>query len=134
MKFKWPWVSRKMMDAELASQSRHIRNYERAERERLEADWEKQWQPLLKKAIALSASQNPARGDFAVHVGLDRGMMEMAASHNDPKVWEYISEQLSYEFRRQIATLNFAGLHRLARETEYGRAATFSRPISNAYR
>jgi hypothetical protein len=118
MKFKWPWVSRKTMDAELASQSRHIRNYERGERERLEADWDAKWAPLLKKAIGLSATHKPDLRSFMVHVEVDRDMLEMAASHNDPKVWEYMSERLGYEFRRQIATLNFTGLHRLARETD----------------
>lgn len=118
MKFKWPLVLRKTMDAKVASELDRIREVEAKRRASMQRDWDAQWAPLLKKAIALTASRSLERGDFAIHVGVDRDMMEMGAMHNDASVWEYLSERLSYEFKRQISTLNFAGLHRLASETE----------------
>lgn len=118
MKFVWPWVSRKTMEAKVASELDRIRGIEAKRRASMQEAWDAQWSPLLKQAMSLSATRKMDFASFVLHIALDRGLMEMAAMHNDQKVWEYIGDQASYEFRRQIATLNFSGLHRLASENE----------------
>lgn len=117
-KWEWPWVSRKTMENKVASELDRIRVVEAKRRASMQTDWDNQWKPLLTKAIALSATRKPDMSSFVLHVNVDRGLLEMAAMHNDSKIWKYISDQTSYEFKRQIATLNFVGLHRLAHETE----------------
>ena len=118
-KFEWPWISKRK--AKIASDNRaaELQHRERRERDRLEEEWQRQWQPLLQKAMSLKATRNQTSGDFILHVGIARDMLEMAAMHNDPKVWDYISDRLAYEFKRQISTLNFSGLHRMAVEAEH---------------
>ena len=123
MNFRCPWTT--LRAAETAAAKAEAHGYSRAakmgrdELEREQAAWREQWKPLLAKAMSLGATRRDHSGDFMLHVGVARDMLEMAAMHNDPKVWEYISDQLAYEFKRQISTLNFAGLHRMAAEAEY---------------
>lgn len=119
MKFEWPWTSKNLARQEAERRVASYRGIAEREMEKLVEEMRSKWQPLLQKAMSLKATRNQTSGDFMLHVGVARDMLEMAAMHNDPKVWEYISDQLAYEFKRQISTLNFAGLHRLASETEY---------------
>ena len=118
-KLEWPWLSKKRAQQEADRRVASTRSIAEREMEKLVDEWRGKWQPLLHKAMSLKATRNETSGNFMLHVGLARDMLEMAAMHNDPKVWDYISDQLAYEFKRQISTLNFAGLHRLASENEY---------------
>lgn len=118
-KFEWPWTSKKQARQETDRRVASYRGIAEREMEKLVDDMRQKWEPLLHKAMSLKATRNQTSGDFMLHIGIARDMLEMAAMHNDPKVWDYISDQLAYEFKRQISTLNFAGLHRMAAEAEY---------------
>lgn len=120
MKFKWPLVWRKKADAQYGAAIRRAIDDEqryRREAEAKEKEWREKWSPILDKMAALSASRHGPHG-FIVHVELDRFMMEQAASYNDPSIWRYVAELIGHKVERQLTTINFAGLHRLADELE----------------
>jgi len=118
IKFEWPLVWKKNAETELQKERRRLMDTAEREMNKLVSEWRKKWEPLLREAIALRAQYQLDLGTFALTVMVDRNLMEMAAMHNDDKVWEYVTEQLSWEIRRQISTLNFSGLGKLAAENE----------------
>ncbi len=117
-KFEWPVVWRKDADAKRQKEVAALRKSESERRLEMQAQWDTKWKPLLDKMVSLSATRRPDYGSFILHVELDRSMLEQAAGFNDPTIWRYISEMTGHNVERQLATLNFAGLHRLADELE----------------
>lgn len=130
---KLPVVKREALDEALSNVAAetHLRNLaeieERNERSRrLNAEREladyrqevsKKWEPLLRRLMSLTVRRG-YDNEFVLNVALARPMMEEIAGYNDQRIWSYISEMVADDLRRQLATLNFSGLHRLAAETE----------------
>lgn len=141
---KWPLVRRWRLDLanralaesiKLADQRENARKIMQTTLEKERQEFRTKWQPLMLNIASVSARRiEPGySSSFAITVTLNREVMEHVASVNDQRHWDYIAEELAYSFRRQIATLNFAGLHRLAEETEqrmrYGTLQGFQPPF-----
>jgi len=118
MKTKLPFVSRERYETEISRERQYLNSAHEREVERLKKDWEEKWEPVLDRMMSIRVRRDDTRGDFVVSVNLEHEAMEQAASYNDPAYWNYIAKMLSVHFERQLATMNFAGLHRLANETD----------------
>jgi hypothetical protein len=115
----WPWTSKSQHNKELDRAYRNSQLVLEAEVKKLQEEYHERWEPLLQKAIQLKPRLNAQRDSFVLHIGIDRYMVEMVASHNDEHVWEYFVEEVAVHLKRQLLSLNFSGLYRLARETEH---------------
>lgn len=124
---RFPFVWRKTAEADKAealrkakaSHDAHIGALIQAakvERERKQREWDGKATPILRRMIDMSAERN-YKDDFMLHFALDRTMLETACG-NDPTLWRYIAEMTGRHIERELATMNFAGLHRLAAEYE----------------
>ncbi len=75
------------------------------------------WQPLLAQLMKLSAAKNPSNG-YKLSIIFDDISINAVASYNSNLYWDYFCEQVSYGLKRQLATLNFSGLYKMAEEAE----------------
>lgn len=113
-----PFVKRSTMEAAVQKVRNIEQNRARLEQEHLKEEWQKKWEPLLKDAIRIRAERKYELDTYILHIGIDRYMIEMVSMRNDAADWEYMADMLAHELRRQMATLNFSGLHKLAKENE----------------
>lgn len=120
-KFQWPLIWRNKADAQHAEAvQRAINDERRYKREAAdkENEWREKWKPVLDKMVKLSATRRDQLGSFILHTELDRYLLEQAATYNDPAIWRYLAGMIGHQVEREISTINFAGLHRLADELE----------------
>lgn len=117
LKEMWPLVLRKTYRAE---QDRHRKAAALQEKayEKARDEFKAKWQPLMLRMMDITANKNTTLDRFVVHVELDRNMMECAARLGDKRYWEYVAKMASVHFERELATMNFAGLYKLAIEYE----------------
>ena len=118
MKTKLPFVSRERYETEISRERQYLNSAHDKEIDRLKKDWEERWEPLLNRMMSIRARRDEIGGGFVVSVNLEREAMEQCAMYNDNRYWEYLAEMMSVHFRRQLATMNFSGLHKLADETD----------------
>src|ERR1039458_10337327 len=119
MKFEFPWISKKRAKREADYRVKNMQDCCEARTNALVNDWHRKWEPLMEKMTQITVKHNPNYTTYQLQVGFDRDMLDVGAGYNDPNVWEYITDELAYNFKRLLGTINFAGLHRLALENEY---------------
>lgn len=115
---KIPFISRERYENEMFRQRKNLNDAHEHEIARLNKEWEKKWEPLLARMMTIRARRDDISGGFVVSVNLEREAMENCATFNDSSYWQYVAKMLSVYFERQLATMNFAGLHKLALETD----------------
>lgn len=114
---RWPLVFRKTMTEELKGKQRMF-DISRESWGREKEDWEKKWSPLLAKMLKIEVRRDESCRNFMIQVAMDRTMMEHAACYNDPSYWRYMAKMCGVDLERQLATMNYSGLHRLAEQAE----------------
>ncbi len=155
--FVWPFVSRKKYEKleERFSDStdRHCEKYKKLEVEHtrqiednvrlstmyqkkienIEKENNEKWQPLLQQLIKISARRTPDYS-YILSTAFDSSLVDCVASYNSNYYWDYFCDQVSYELKRQLATLNFSGLHKMAIESEEKkyRLASYERSFPGA--
>lgn len=117
LKNKWPLVWKKTYDAEWLRHFNMVKSM-RAESKRQEKEWEDKWMPFMQKMIKLGIRPNESFNVFQVQISLDRQAMELAAQLNDKAYWQYLAKMAAVHLERELATMNFSGLYKMASDYE----------------
>jgi hypothetical protein len=127
LKWKWPIVLRKTLEAE---QDKHHRAFQalRKEGERKQKEWDDTWHPLFKRFMKIEAKSNYTLRDMALIVRLDPRLMEETARLGKD-YWSFIARMAAVDLERQLATMSFSGLCEMALEYERRRPTPMA-PLS----
>lgn len=116
-KFVWPLVWRKEAEKKYESSRAIQKSYQR-DLSDAQNEWRTKWKPVLEKMVKMTAERRDIRGDFVLHVNLDRQYIEQVAMYNDNTIWRYISEMIGHQVEVQLCQMNFVGLHKMADEMD----------------
>jgi hypothetical protein len=115
---------RHVREAVAAADARHRRQEDaliraaQIERARMIAEWDHKSIPILRRMVDVTAQPNVEAGSYTLHVAIDRLMLEQAAMTNDEIAWRHIAEMVGRHVQRELATMNFAGLSKMADDFE----------------
>lgn len=114
----WPFVTRKkyqeLEDRRVAGVNSYMK-----EILDMKKDWDEKWQPLLDKCKSLNVRVDETMRNYAITVKLSEDMVNAVAGYNNRDYWRFVANRLAQDFEMQLARLNFAGLHKLALDSEY---------------